>query len=97
VTLPLLAHNLLQSVALLSVSSALLADKCVAELVADRARCETYVENSLALVTGLVPHLGYDRAAELAKKAFKSGKTIRQVAREEKVLPEDVLDEALGK
>jgi fumarate hydratase, class II len=95
VTLPLLAHNLLQSVHLLSGSARMLAEKCVNGLEADRGRCQAFVENSLALVTGLVPYIGYDKAAELAKKAYRSGKTVRQAALEEKVLPEDELDKAL--
>jgi fumarate hydratase class II len=95
VTLPLLAHNLLQSFDLLTGSARLLSDKCLAGLEADKKRCENYVENSLALVTGLVPYIGYDRAAELAKKAYLSGKTIREIALEEKILARDLLDKVL--
>jgi fumarate hydratase class II len=95
VTLPLLAHNLLQSFDLLTGSARLLSDKCLAGLEADKKRCENYVENSLALVTGLVPYIGYDRAAELAKKAYLSGKTIRETALEEKILARDLLDKVL--
>ncbi len=89
VTVPLIAHNLLQSMALLGGSARLFADKCIAGLTADRRQCESYIEKSLALVTALVPYIGYDRAAALAKMAYESGRTIREVALAEKILPED--------
>jgi aspartate ammonia-lyase len=47
------------------------------------------------MVTGLVPHIGYDKAAAIAQKAYETGKTIRQVVLEEKILPEDLLDDLL--
>jgi fumarate hydratase class II len=96
VTLPLIAHNLLQSIGLVSHGARLLADKCIAGLEADRDQCEGYIEQSLALVTALVPHIGYDRAAELAKEAYNSGRTVRQVALSKKVLPEDTINQLLG-
>jgi len=96
VTLPLLAHNLLQSLDLVALAARLLADKCIQKLEADEKRCEQFIEQSLALVTGLVPDIGYDRASELAKRAYETGKTIRQVVTEAKVLPEERIDELLG-
>jgi fumarate hydratase class II len=87
VTLPLLAHNVLESVRLLAGAANMLADKCIKDLAADEAQCAAYIEKSLALVTALVPHIGYDRAAELAKKAVAEGKTVRQVCLDENVLP----------
>ena len=96
VTLPLIAHNLLQSLDLLAGASRLLADKCLRDLQADQARCEQYIEKSLALATGLVPVIGYDRAAEVAKKAYATGKTVRQVAIEDNVLPEEQIARLLG-
>jgi fumarate hydratase, class II len=96
VTLPLIAHNLLQSIDLLAGACRLLAHKCIQGLQADREKCEQYIEKSLALATALVPLLGYDRAAELAKKAYAENKTIRQVAKEERVLPDQKIDQVLG-
>jgi fumarate hydratase class II len=96
VTLPLLAHNIIQSVELLAGATRMLADKCLAGLVADEVQCEAYIEKSLALVTALVPLLGYDRAAELAKKAYATGKTVRQVVRQDRILPEEEIDKLLG-
>jgi fumarate hydratase class II len=54
--------------------------------------CKGYIEKSLALATGLVPEIGYDRAAAVSKKAHKSGKTIREVLLEEKILSEKEFD-----
>ncbi len=95
VTLPLLSHNILESIRLLAGASRMLADKCIRGLAADEARSEAFIEQSLALVTALVPHIGYDRAAELAKKAHAEGLTVRQVALTEKVLPEDQINALL--
>jgi len=95
VTMPLLAHNVLQSIDLLAGAAGMLADKCLEGLVADEQRCEASIEKSLAVVTALVPHIGYDRAAELAKKAYESGKTVRQVAMDARVLPDGQLDKLL--
>jgi fumarate hydratase class II len=57
--------------------------------------CEASVEKSLSMVTSLNPHIGYEKAAALAKDAFKSGKTIRELCREQGILPEATLREAL--
>jgi fumarate hydratase, class II len=95
VTLPLLAHNVLQSIDLLAGAARMLADKCLEGLVADEQRCEASIEKSLAVVTALVPHIGYDRAAELSKKAYAAGKTVRQVALDAGVLSEEQLDKLL--
>ena len=62
---------------------------------ANEEACEASVEKSLAMVTALNHHIGYEQAAALAKEAFKTGKTIRELCREKKILPETVLSEAL--
>jgi fumarate hydratase class II len=62
---------------------------------ANPAACEAAVEKSLSLVTGLTPTIGYERAAALAKEAFSTGRTIRELCVEKKILPEAQLDEAL--
>ena len=96
VTLPLLAHNIIQSIHLLAGAAHMFADRCISDLAADEARCNAFIEKSLALVTPFVPLLGYDRAAELAKKAHRSGKTVREVALDENVLPPEQINELLG-
>ena len=95
VMLPVIAYNLLQSISLLASVAALFATKCIAGLTANREACAGYIEKSLALVTALVPEIGYDRAAAVAKKAYESGKTIREIAIEEKILPEDKINKLL--
>jgi len=94
--LPLIAHNLLQSISLLTNGAALLREKCVTGIKANREKCEANIEQSLALVTHLVPALGYDRAAALAKEAYATGRTVRQVVLDKGVLPEDELDRLLA-
>jgi fumarate hydratase class II len=93
---PLIAYNLLQSILLLDESARVLAEKCVDGIQADREKCEGYVEESLALATYLVPRLGYDRAAELSKLAHQTGKTIREIVIENKVLTSAEFEALIG-
>lgn len=95
VMLPVIAYNLLQSITLLASVTGVFAEKCIAGITANPEVCAAYIEKSLALVTGLVPIIGYDKAAAIAKKAYDSGKTIRDVVRGESILPEDELDDLL--
>jgi fumarate hydratase class II len=95
VAMPMIAANLLCSIALLASAARVFADKCVRGLAANRQRCEELVERSLAMVTALAPRIGYDRAAQLAKQAHESGKTIRQLCLEQNVLPEAELSALL--
>ena len=95
VMMPVMAHNILESVRLLSNVARVFQDKCVDGIVANRDRCSELVELSMAMVTSLAPVIGYDRAAEIAKESASTGKTIRQVCRERQVLPEDQLNRAL--
>ena len=93
--LPLMAHALLQSADILAAACRAFTEKCVKGLEPDVQRCSQLVEQSLAMVTALNPVLGYDAAAKLAKEAYATGKTIRQLCLEKKVLPEDKLNELL--
>jgi fumarate hydratase, class II len=95
VMMPVMAHNLLQSVELLGRSAENFAERCVKGIEADRGRCEELVEQSLAMCTALAPRIGYDAAAGIAKKAYAEGRTVREVALEEKVLPADELEKVL--
>lgn len=92
---PLIAYNLLQSVDLLSSACTVLATKCIDGLTADQKRCEEMVGKSLAMVTSLAPHIGYDCAAEVAQEAYESGRTIAEVCLKRNLLPEDKLRELL--
>ena len=92
---PVIVYNLLQSIELLTNACVVLAEKCVDGLRADRERAQEMVEKSLAMVTSLAPRIGYDRAAEIAKEAYQTGRTVRGICLENEVLPRDELDRAL--
>jgi fumarate hydratase class II len=94
VYVPLIARNLLQSIKLLSSASRLLAEKCVAGIEANREQNERYAELTLSAATALNPYIGYDKATEIVKEAASSGRSLREVAREQGV-EDSVLDEAL--
>jgi fumarate hydratase class II len=94
VRIPLIARNLLQSIHLLSTTSDALREKCVDGIQANLAGCEASAEGTLAVATALNPFIGYDRAADIVKEASKSGRTLREVAREQGV-DEETLDKAL--
>ncbi len=95
VMLPVLAYNLLQSIELLAAAAAVFAEKCVQGLSANREACTAFIERSLALATGLVPRIGYDRAAAVAQKAYDSGRTIREVLTAEAILSKEEIDQLL--
>jgi fumarate hydratase class II len=94
--LPVIAYNLLQSIELLAGAARVLAEKCIAGISANPEACAAYIERSLALVTALVPKIGYDKAAAIAQKAYESGKTIMDIAAEESILPVEELNHLLG-
>ncbi len=88
VMMPVMAYNLLQSIELLGRAARVFADRCASGIEANRERCEAMVEKSLAMVTSLAPKIGYDQAAEIAKESFKTGKTVREIVRDKKILEE---------
>ena len=92
---PVIAYNLLQSIRLLAEGCQVLSHQCIDGIQADRKRFEDMVEKSLAMATALTPRIGYDKAVEIARKAFETGRTVREVARKEKIMSDDALDEAL--
>ena len=77
---PLIAHNVLQSARLLGDSSLSFSRNCISGISPAREVIESHLRNSLMLVTSLVPHIGYDKSASIAKKAFESNMTLRQAA-----------------
>jgi fumarate hydratase class II len=94
VFVPLLARNLLDSVKLLANASRLFADRCVEGIDANRETCERYAELTLSAATALNPYIGYDKATEIVQEAVRSGRSLREVARDAGVA-EATLDEAL--
>lgn len=95
VMMPLIAHNLLESIDLLASGSVVMRDKMVDGITADPERARWLLEQNVIIITALVPIIGYDRSAEVAKKAFTEGRGVREVALELGVLPEDELNAAL--
>jgi fumarate hydratase class II len=95
VMMPMMVHNLLESVRLLASAARVFAERCVAGIEANADRCAELIEQSLAMCTSLAPLIGYDQAAAIAKEAFASGKTVREIALKNKVLDEARLNEAL--
>ena len=95
IMMPVMGHTTLESIALLARRHAAFVDFCAAEMEANAEACEASVEKSLSMVTSLNPYIGYEQAAAMAKEAFKSGKTIRELCQEQSVLPADELKKAL--
>ena len=93
--LPLIARNLLEQIQLLARGMQVFCDKLVRGLRPDEEHIASLNERSLSLATALAPHLGYDRAAEIAKQAHAEGKSVRQVCLEQGVLDEAELNELL--
>lgn len=95
VMMPVMAQAILESIELLSKVSKNFAVKCVEGIEANVDRLAHLAEASIATCTALAPIIGYDKSAALAKKAFQTGKSLREVAKEEKVLPDEELDKVL--
>jgi fumarate hydratase class II len=95
VMMPVMTHNLLESIRLLSSSANNFTDKCISGVAADEKRCNDMIEKSLAMCTALAPEIGYDQAAAIAKESYKTGKTVREIALEKKIIPTERLNEIL--
>jgi fumarate hydratase, class II len=95
VMMPLIAHNLLQSIHILSGAVRIFDEKCVKGIEANQRRIDETVERSLMLATSLAPIVGYDKAAEISKKAFSENKTVREVALQMVDLSKEQLAEIL--
>ena len=95
VMMPMMADNLLESIRLLSRVSRVFVDKCVDGIEASEERCGEMIEQSLAMCTSLAPIIGYDDAAAIAKEAYATGSTVREVARKKGVISEEELARVL--
>ena len=93
--LPLIGHNILESINILSNGIKMFRLKLLENLEANKQKCEDYIEDSLAICTSLAPIIGYDKTAAISKKAYESGKTIRQICLEDNILDENKLDKIL--
>ena len=94
--LPLIGYNILESINILSNSIKMFRLNLINGLKANIEKCEGYIENSLAMCTSLAPIIGYDKAAFIAKEAFKMNKSIREICLEKKILPKKELDKILN-
>ncbi|MBC8289075.1 MAG: class II fumarate hydratase [Planctomycetes bacterium] len=95
IMMPVMGQTTLESVMLIGKSCDAFVDLCVEKMDANEIACEVAVEQSLSMCTSLNPLIGYNKAAELAKEAFKTGKTIRELCIEQEILPEETLKEVL--
>ena len=95
VMMPVIAYNLLFEIQILTGGIESFVDKCVVGIEADAGICRDYAEKSSAIATSLNPHIGYYKAAELAKEALEKGVTIRELAVAKKIIDKDKLDNVL--
>jgi fumarate hydratase class II len=93
--LPVIARNLLESVTIVAAASRIFADKCIAGLEANVEQCTDYVERSPSMATALNPLIGYDKAAEIAKRSAKENRPVRELAKEMTSLSAEEIDRAL--
>jgi len=95
VMMPIMAYNLCQSIDILTAGIKAFTERCVRGIEADEKRCRYWAERSLAIVTALNPYIGYQKAAEAAKEALRTGKSIREVVLEWRLMSPDDLDRIL--
>jgi aspartate ammonia-lyase len=95
VMMPVIAHNILLSMQILTSAATVLAEKTVKGIEANEAMCSYWVERSAALATALMPHIGYAKAAELSKQSVKEGVLIREMVKRDKLLPAEKIDDVL--
>ena len=93
--MPVVGYALLESLELMANSAKIFAEKCISGITANAEQCRWYVEHSMAMATALNPYSGYDNAAKIVKEAVQKGKTIREVAAEQNVLPSEELNRVL--
>ena len=95
VMMPVMSYDLLESIRLLAAGARNFEERCIRGLDVDREKANRFVEQSLAMCTVLTPVIGYEKAAEIAKEAYKSRRTVREVAREESGITEEELERLL--
>jgi fumarate hydratase class II len=95
IMMPVMADTVLESIRTLSGATKAFTELCLTGMVANEETCRAEVERSPAMATALNPYIGYEQAAKLAKESLASGKTVRELAREKKILPEEQLKKAL--
>ena len=92
---PVLYHKLFESIVALTGAVQTFVDRCILGITANRERCAELVEESVGVITAICPQVGYKKSAKVAKKAIATGKSVREVLKEENILPEDQIDKIL--
>jgi fumarate hydratase class II len=95
VMMPVMAHNLLQSVEILATACNTFRERCVEGLEANVQRSRELVERNAIIITALNPHIGYDNGAKIAKESLATGRSVRELVLEAGLMTEEELDEAL--
>ena len=95
VMMPVIAYNVVMSMRILTSAAVSLTERTIRGIEANREQCEYWVERSAALATALAPQIGYAKAAEISKRSVKEGTLIRDLVRQEKILPEEQIDDVL--
>ena len=95
IMMPVMGHTTLESIRLLAKGTDAFVEFCANEIQPNVEVCESFVEKSLSMITSLNPYIGYEKASKLAKEAFQTGKTIREICTEQNICSEEVLKEAL--
>lgn len=93
--MPVMAHNLLESIEILANGCRVFAERCVDGLEANKERAQSLVEKNAIIVTALNPHIGYDNGAKIAKEAVATGRSVRELVLEAGLMSEEELDKAL--
>ena len=92
---PVAFYRLFESITMLTKAVRTLIDNCIVGITANKERCQYLLDHSVSTVTALTPHIGYKNAADIAKAALKSEKTVRELVEERNLLDKDKLDEVL--
>ena len=95
VMMPVIAHNILLSMRIMTNTAKVFTEKCIVGIEANRPMLAYWVERSAALATALMPHIGYAKAAELSKQSVKEGVLVRDMVKRDKLLPADEIDDVL--
>jgi aspartate ammonia-lyase len=96
VMMPVMQYKLLDSISILTNALKVFTNRCVKGITANEERCYQYATSSMAIVTALNPYIGYSKAAEVAKESLLTGKSIKEIILEKKLMSEEKLDELLS-
>ncbi len=92
---PLIAYNLLESIRMLTQSMDMLKNRCVRGITANEDRCQELVDQSIGIITAVVPYIGYENSTRIAKSALETGRGVLELIREEELMTEEALKEVL--